>query len=266
MTAVREPSDLPLAYRLGDWAAPRLAVADVAPTVPVSLASPSFTLPFIGPPPPIGSPSLAAPSLAAASLAPPSLAPPRLAMDDFPPTDLPGQGRTTPTLIERCPLRPHYDSVRTARDFTRRTLRGWSETAGNFQNQPVSALEALTDDLALIVSELVTNALRHGLSLDLTPLAGKSWSSGRTGLLAECDLDWPVELSLSYAPSWLVCAVNDPSDDIPIRRTPNPTTGSGRGLHLIESLSLAWGWAALVNNGKTVGKTVWALITLSQDE
>ncbi len=50
-----------------------------------------------------------------------------------------------------CALPPRYEAVSSARNFTRSTLRYW-DLAEKF------------DDVALVVSELVTNAMRHGLT------------------------------------------------------------------------------------------------------
>ena len=49
-----------------------------------------------------------------------------------------------------CTLGTHPESVKTGRDFTRVTLDLWD-------------MSALTDVAELVVSELLTNALRHGV-------------------------------------------------------------------------------------------------------
>ena len=49
-----------------------------------------------------------------------------------------------------CALPARFEAVREARQFTRRTLGQW-DVGERF------------DDICLVVSELVTNALRHGL-------------------------------------------------------------------------------------------------------
>lgn len=52
-----------------------------------------------------------------------------------------------------CALPARYEAVRGARQFTRTTLDQWE-------------LDDRFDDVALVVSELVTNALRHALPAD----------------------------------------------------------------------------------------------------
>jgi anti-sigma regulatory factor (Ser/Thr protein kinase) len=129
--------------------------------------------------------------------------------------------------------------------------------------------ESIFDDVALVASELVANALRHGLQVD--PLgsiqpgadagAGRDDNGGvKTGA---------VRISLVSTGSHVICAVTDPSRQPPVRRPAEPFAASGRGLQLVESLSLCWGWTALddVVDGRYVGavtgKSVWAIFPLS---
>ncbi|MQA83121.1 MAG: ATP-binding protein [Streptosporangiales bacterium] len=140
-----------------------------------------------------------------------------------------------------CALRPQPESVKVARDFARRTLGGWNMTA-------------LYDDLALVVSELVTNALRHAV---LT--CGEAREAQPEPCAATYpDPRRPIRLSLQRNGAHVVCAVTDPSDDIPQRRQPDHIAETGRGLHLVESFSRAWGWTPLAGRGKVV----WALFSL----
>jgi hypothetical protein len=66
----------------------------------------------------------------------------------------------------------------------------------------------------------------------------------------------------------VICAVTDPSQHPPMRRIANPLEGSGRGLQLVESLSLCWGWTVLdgaangTSAGAVQGKSVWAMFPL----
>lgn len=123
-----------------------------------------------------------------------------------------------------CPLPPQADSVKTARDVTRSTLDHWG-------------LSELSDDAALVVSELVTNALRY------------SPCSSRNG---SCR---PITLILLRRPPHVLLAVADPSDEIPTPKEPDFISEHGRGLHIVETYSQCWGWDPL----HCGGKAVWAL-------
>ncbi len=132
-----------------------------------------------------------------------------------------------------CALPPRHEAVREARRFTRRTLDGW-DTGDRF------------DDVCLVVSELVTNALRHALPAD-TPRHDE-----RHG---------PVRLHLMRWTERLVCAVRDPSHESPVaRETGDFSAESGRGLFLVDSFSDGWGWHPLA--GTLQGKVVWALFRI----
>lgn len=127
-----------------------------------------------------------------------------------------------------CVLRPNGTSSRAARDFTAETLRSWG-------------MAELTDDAIMIVSELVTNAIRHGVPAvdDLTD-------------------EHPVKLSLVRNGRFVVCIVTDPCGRGPQPRTAEETCENGRGLHVVEALSRVWGWAPLPG----VGKAVWAALDI----
>lgn len=117
-------------------------------------------------------------------------------------------------------------SVRRARDFTLSTLRRWG-------------LAALADDIVVVVSELLTNALRH------TGQAGKSETASRVG-------GWPIRLGLLCPRSGVLCAVADPSPRVPVMREPDYLAETGRGLHVVASLSDGWGWTVPGQDGKVV--------------
>ncbi len=131
-----------------------------------------------------------------------------------------------------CELPPRLESVRQARRFTRETLGRWG-------------LSELFDNVALVASELVTNALRHGVGTGTGPYPDAVPISPPP----------TVRLSLAHWTSRVVCSVRDPSDQGPLARTPDFIAESGRGLHLVASCSDAWGWHPLAG----AGKVVWAL-------
>ncbi|MGG8409940.1 ATP-binding protein [Streptomyces sp. 12297] len=143
-----------------------------------------------------------------------------------------------------CALPPRFEAVRGARSFTRSTLGQWG-------------LDDRFDDVSLVVSELVTNALRHALP-----------DGSRDACPREGDPESPVRLHLMRWSTRLVCAVRDPSEDCPAgsgerfspERTEDFDLESGRGLFLVDSYSDNWGWHPLA--GRLTGKVVWALFLL----
>lgn len=130
-----------------------------------------------------------------------------------------------------CALPPCFEAVRGARHFTKSTLTDWD-------------LGECFDDVTLVVSELVTNALRHAPPADVpfTTVA-------------------PVRLHLMRWASRLVCAVRDSSHKTPIAgEAADFTAESGRGLFLVDAFADSWGWHPLA--GTLRGKVVWALFSL----
>jgi anti-sigma regulatory factor (Ser/Thr protein kinase) len=112
-------------------------------------------------------------------------------------------------------------AARAAREFAGQILRGWG-------------LPVLVDDAAVIVSELVTNALRHG--------------GGAMNGAAHED----VELILWRRSGQVVCAVTDPGTGTPVLVRPDPFGEAGRGLHVVQALSATWGWTRLGGSRKAV--------------
>lgn len=118
-------------------------------------------------------------------------------------------------------------AVGEARDFAIATVRRW----GAAQR---------CDDVAVVVSELLTNALRHALP-------GPGESSPR----------WPIRLGLLHPGPCVLCVVADPSKRLPVPREPGILSENGRGLHVIGALSDDWGYAVLGD----FGKVVWAMFS-----
>ncbi|MEU7133126.1 ATP-binding protein [Streptomyces sp. NPDC046261] len=133
-----------------------------------------------------------------------------------------------------CALPPRFEAVRNARKFTRSTLHQWD-------------LGGLFEDVALVVSELVTNSMRYAVPAELI---GTEYEPS-------------VRLHLMRWTTRLVCAVRDPSEASPVSGEAAAGDECGRGLFLVESFSDAWGWHPLA--GALHGKVVWALFRLPRD-
>jgi hypothetical protein len=102
---------------------------------------------------------------------------------------------------------------------------------------------AAFQDAAVVVSELVSNALCHGARVGPgEPARGQ------------------VELTLWHRASHLVCAVTDPSTEPPVLRPPDPSAEAGRGLQVVQGLAVCWGWAMLGFHRKVV----WAALRVPQ--
>ena len=115
-------------------------------------------------------------------------------------------------------------AVRGARDFTTATLHRWGTTERS-------------QDIAIVVSELLTNALRHAL-----PGSVDSWPRR------------PIRFGLLQPGSCVLCAVADPSRATPVLQTRGSFAETGRGLHIICALSDQWGFTP-----SDTGKVVWAM-------
>jgi Histidine kinase-like ATPase domain len=146
--------------------------------------------------------------------------------------ECPEHERAGVAAFAACTLGCDPQPVRAARRFTGSTLPGWG-------------MAGLVDDVGVVVSEMVTNALRYGLSaLRGRPISPQS-----------------VWLGMLRQGSTVMCVVFDPSTNVPVFRTPGDHMAeSGRGLHVVESLSDAWGWTPPVRTGKAV----WAMFSASR--
>lgn len=89
---------------------------------------------------------------------------------------------------------------------------------------PVSSGEV--DLVSLLLTELVTNALRHGLP--------------------------PVTANLIVQGSQIRVEVCDSSDAAPTVLHTSPESTGGRGMKLVSSLATRWGWSEMLT-----GKCVW---------
>ncbi|MCF3143303.1 ATP-binding protein [Streptomyces platensis] len=122
------------------------------------------------------------------------------------PTGHPGYGETLPRRPE---------SVATARRLVRTALAAWG-------------MEELADDGALVVSELVTNAVLHARSAVIRLVISRP------------------------GPATVRIGVVDRSKAAPRRRRSGSEDASGRGLVLVAGLAAAWGTDQL-----PWGKRVW---------
>jgi len=152
-----------------------------------------------------------------------------MASGNWPLSPRPGAGGWTcfPRLALRTPS-PDPRSVRAARDFAIATMDRWGAAERS-------------DDIAVVVSELLTNALRHALP-DAVPAPRRA-----------------VRLALLQPGRSVICAVADPSPKTPAPRQAGVLCEGGRGLHVINALADAWGCTPPSH----AGKTVWALFSAS---
>lgn len=93
-------------------------------------------------------------------------------------------------------------------------------------------LDGLIDTAQLLVSEVVTNAVRH--------TAG------------------PILLSLTQYPTALRCDVEDSDPETPQHKPGSEEAESGRGLVLLDALTMAWG-----SRRTPDGKSIWFELPLS---
>jgi anti-sigma regulatory factor (Ser/Thr protein kinase) len=123
----------------------------------------------------------------------------------------PAEVETSAPVVAELRLAERNTSAALARQFTRTTLTSWNCGGSH-------------DDIVLVVSELVTNALLHGHGTPVVRL-----------------LDEPDRLRIE------VC---DDSPSLPVSHSVTDT--SGLGLRVVEQVSAAWGAS---RRGR--GKVVW---------
>ncbi|GIH94813.1 hypothetical protein Psi01_54430 [Planobispora siamensis] len=151
----------------------------------------------------------------------------------LPPSGLPpwsdGEERLEYLQLAVRAIHQEPEAPRVARRFTAASLHSWE-------------LDLLIDDTNVVVSELVTNALRHGMR---TALATRPAAQH-------------VRVVLCRTEHSVLCAVTDPSDQGPCLREPGDDAESGRGLQVVQGISQMWGWSPLEGRGKAV----WAAFAL----
>jgi CheY-like chemotaxis protein/anti-sigma regulatory factor (Ser/Thr protein kinase) len=104
-------------------------------------------------------------------------------------------------------------SARAARTFAAAVLEDWD-------------VGDIAEDVLLVVTELVNNAVTHAHTA--------------------------CELRLSISPATLRIEVIDEGPGTPDPLPPSPTRNHGRGLHLVDALTAAWGFEPIDSGGKMV--------------
>ena len=112
-------------------------------------------------------------------------------------------------------------SAAVARRFVGKTLAEWGH-------------QGHLDTACLLVSEIVTNALRHAHA--------------------------PLDLRLHLTSREIITEITDDSTHLPYRHLPDPDDEGGRGLMLVDALAADWG-----TRPADTGKTVWFTIPLEPD-
>jgi PAS domain S-box-containing protein len=117
--------------------------------------------------------------------------------------------------VVRLELPVSTESPRRARRFVHQTLTaaGWGE---------------VTETAELLVSELVTNAVRYGAS--------------------------PIVLQIEVEADAVEVGVSDADPSLPVAGRPRPIDVTGRGLGIVDAFADAWGTRTLA---PLAGKTVW---------
>ncbi|MGI5160518.1 ATP-binding protein [Microbispora sp. CA-102843] len=130
--------------------------------------------------------------------------------------------RLVPVLGEKW-LPRDIRCVASARRFVRDVALDWN------------AAEDVPEVAELLASELVTNALTHGIT---GTIGGSATSAVRVTVSREKDL--------------LVVDVHDPCPTLPRLRQARSLDLHGRGLAIVQAFSHHWGWALT-----PYGKSVW---------
>jgi anti-sigma regulatory factor (Ser/Thr protein kinase) len=125
-----------------------------------------------------------------------------------------GPGNPRRRIVETREFPAAARSAQDARRFVASALRGWGD-------------ERLAFDVALVVTELATNALTH---------SGSAFVVG-------------VSVMAREARVW----VRDSSAAVPVRHHPDRLADHGRGLALVDAIATRWGYDAVEG-----GKVVWA--------
>jgi anti-sigma regulatory factor (Ser/Thr protein kinase) len=144
------------------------------------------------------------------------------------------QVRASPPLQTSLVLGALPSAVACARFHARNVMYEWN-------------LPSVADSIELVVSELVTNAVRASTGPD-----GQPKYDARTGLPL-------VHLKLSSDWACVLIEVWDQDPRMPSAKAAGPDDESGRGLMLVEALCGRWGCATPTDSDD---KVVWAELTI----
>jgi hypothetical protein len=147
-------------------------------------------------------------------------------------------GWTCSSRIARRTPAADASSVCAARGFAVATLRHWGAADR-------------CEDIAVVVSELLTNALRHAVP---RAVGTQPRAVGTQPRSAGTRPRWPIRLGLLQCGPCVLCAVADPSESAPAQAKPGELAETGRGLEVIGALSDSWGCIT----ASDMGKIVWA--------
>jgi anti-sigma regulatory factor (Ser/Thr protein kinase) len=142
--------------------------------------------------------------------------------DGWPPPDPARDWGRLPRIATRT-LGMGAGSIRAARDFTLGILHRWGATERS-------------DDITIVMSELLANALRHA-----RPAPGDPRRAIRLGLLQPGPC--------------VLCAVADAGTAAPVPQPASSLAETGRGLLIVCALSDTWGYTTLSDTGKVVWAT-----------
>jgi anti-sigma regulatory factor (Ser/Thr protein kinase) len=114
-------------------------------------------------------------------------------------------------------LEPTPESASMARQAVKATLSRWKADSDTISN------------VALVATELVTNAIRHGSA--------------------------PIQIHVRLDEAGIVVEVSDGAHGRPLARNLDPSSIDGRGLHLIDAVGTEMGSRTI-----GAGKAVWCLV------
>jgi anti-sigma regulatory factor (Ser/Thr protein kinase) len=138
-----------------------------------------------------------------------------LMLDQAPPAIRSAQG----TVLAYLRLTIEPESVGVARRFISMIMGSWGLSG--------------VDEAELLVSEVVTNVVRHVRSSDT------------------------MRINVKRHRDLLRVEVHDPSTELPVQRETNQDSESGHGMFLVDSLSQYWGCQPFAS-----GKVVWFEISI----